>query len=281
MGAQFDGWAGLGVGRSYAMNPGSRRAPLAILRSAVAPSVANPAEDARMGLTTQWSQIERLQGDAATEAWQWFIDRYRGFVIAALRRLIWSSDRAVAACDEFWGYLFASGAVGRLQRSMRFRAFLVTLLRNYAQGWMRRNPRVPAAADVDDRPGADGWLPEDEEVALWAHQLLHLAIRRLERDQPRQAEALRAFYGLAPSADGEPPAPRRASDLAEVLGCSANALHQLLFRARAHLRDCVVEEVRQTVRTTQDLEAELEVLVAALARATPGIVGPWPNGGQP
>src|SRR6185436_15697914 len=122
------------------------------------------------------------------EAWQWFIDRYRGFVTAAVRRLIWSPDRAAEASEEFWGYLFQSGAVARLQRQSRFRAFLVGTLRNYAHDWVRRNPRLPQGDADEALPDPSTAWPEDEEVALWARQLLHLAFERLGREQPRQAE---------------------------------------------------------------------------------------------
>jgi hypothetical protein len=46
----------------------------------------------------------------------------------------------------------------------------------------------------------------------------------------------------------------------------------MLFRARQRLRACVVEEVRQTVSSQRDLDSELEVLLAALSTATPGLV---------
>jgi DNA-directed RNA polymerase specialized sigma24 family protein len=224
-----------------------------------------------MGLTTQWSQIEQLKGSAAPEAWEWFIDRYRGFVAAALRRLVWSPDRAAQASEEFWGYLFQSGAVARLERQPRFRAFLVGTLRNYAHDWMRRNPR-PSHDAAETLPDPGTTWPEDEEIAMWAHQVLHLALQRLDREHPRDVEMLRSFYGLPSSAGGAPVPRRRATDLAAALGCKANALHQLLFRARVRLRDSVVEEVRHTVSTLNDLKSELNVLLEALGRARPGLV---------
>ena len=227
-----------------------------------------------MSLTTQWSEIQQLQGRDATAAWQWFIDRYRGFVTAALRRLIWSPALAAAASEEFWGYLFQCGAVDRLERSMRFRAFLVGTLRNYAHDWLRRNPPVQHEVANDDRPDEGLPLLEDEEVALWVRQLLHLALQRLGREQPRWAKALCLFYGLPVAADGPPAFPHSATALATELGCTANALHQLLFRARQGLRNCLIEEVRQTVSSRRDLESELDVLLAALGRATPGLIAP-------
>jgi RNA polymerase sigma factor (sigma-70 family) len=225
-----------------------------------------------MVLTTQWSEIERLKGRATTDAWQWFIDRYRGFVSLALQRMIWSPERVDAAAEEFWGYLFQSGVVGRLQQPMRFRAFLVGTLRNYAHKWMRQNQRVGPGTATEREADHGAPLPEDEEVALWARQLLHLALARLERDQPSWARVLRSFYGLAQGPGEESEPPRLATEIAAELQCSTNALHQMLFRARQRLRACVVEEVRQTVSSQRDLDSELEVLLAALSTATPGLV---------
>lgn len=225
-----------------------------------------------MTLTTQWSKIGKLKGRDSTTAWQWFIDRYRDYVAAALRRLIWTSDGAAAASDEFWGYLFQSGALARIEPTVRFRSFLTGILRNYAHDWRRRNPPVRDQVVDDDRPQPDPILAEDEEVALWMCQVLRLALQRLECEQPRQARALRGFYGLPTGVDAAAGPRQGATALAAELGCSANAMHQLLFRARQSLRGCFVDEIRQTVGTRSDFNAELEVMLAALGRATPGLL---------
>lgn len=227
-----------------------------------------------MPLTTQWSRIEQMQGEAGADAWQWFVDRYRSFVAAALHRMIWSRERADAASEEFWGYLFQADVIGRLRRGMQFRGFLVSTLRNYAHDWLRRNPRLapPATAAAAERQDEHALLHEDEELALWARQILHLALQRLGREHPRHAAVLQAFYGVTPNANGQAASRRTASEIAAEHGLAANALHQLLFRARARLRECVIEEVRQTVSTKSDLESELCLLTAALGKVMPGLV---------
>lgn len=224
-----------------------------------------------MSLTTQWSAIERMKGHAASDAWLWFVDRYRPFVASVLRRLIWSAERAHCAHEEFWGYLFQSGAIDRLQERTCFRAFLTGTLRNYAHDWMRRNPSS-SGASLDGLDAAREPLREDEEVGLWGRQLLHLALQRMDAEQPRQARTLRAFYGVPDQVEAAPAVPRRATELAEELGCPPNALHQLLFRARRRLHECLVDEVRQTVSSNSDLESEMDVLLGALGRAAPGIL---------
>lgn len=230
-----------------------------------------------MSLTTHWTEIRQLAGNEQAAAWQAFVARYRDFVGATLRRLIWSPSRADAARDEFWGYLFASDVLTRLQPPMRFRAFLSGTLRNFANGWRRRD--APAASPLrnDDAVASGASLLEDEEIVLWGRQLLHLALRRLERTQPRQGAALRRFYGLSDDALADPVPRVGATALAAAMELSPNAIHQLLFRARQGLRDCLLEEIRQTVSTRPDLQVEFDLVFAALNTTNPGLLGPEPS----
>ncbi|MCC7065986.1 MAG: sigma-70 family RNA polymerase sigma factor [Planctomycetes bacterium] len=220
-----------------------------------------------------------MREHADETAWRWFIERYRGYLRAVLKRMLPSADCVETAVDEFWGYLFQSGLVARMQRPMRFRAFLVGTLRNYAYDWLRRNPRAQHAPTTIDTPAPIGWLPEDEEVALWVHQLLHLALQRLVRMQPRHAQVLRGCYGLGDAADSPPAVPVSPSQMALEMGLTRNALHQLTHRARETFRQCIVEEVRQTVSTEGDMADELAVLVEAVGRRHPGLVPPAPDTG--
>lgn len=233
-----------------------------------------------MSLTTHWTEIRQLSTGEQSGAWQAFLDRYRGFVEATLRRLIWSTDRATDARDEFWSYLFQSRVLARLQPPMRFRAFLSATLRNYALDWRRRNMqrRHESLHDVHAAPEPD--LAERDEMALWGHQLLHLALQRLDRTQPRWAKALRSFYGLGSDAMAALGTRTGAWDLAMELGLAnnpLNALHQLLFRARRGLRECLTEEVRQTVSTRPDLRDELMAVFAVLGTSIPGLLEADPS----
>lgn len=230
-----------------------------------------------MSLTTQWTEIRQLTAREQSAAWQAFVDRYRDFVLAALRRLIWSHGNAEQASEEFWSYLFESGVLMRLQPPMRFRAFLTGTLRNYAHGWQRRNhaTAMPDAHDELEAPVAA--MPEDEELRLWGRQLLHLAMQRLERTQPRWSTALRRFYGLPAHALAEASERTGATALAAELDVSPNALHQLLFRARQGLRESMIEEVRLTVSTRPELAAEFDLVFAALGTTNPGLLAHDPS----
>jgi DNA-directed RNA polymerase specialized sigma24 family protein len=221
---------------------------------------------------TQWSKLERLHSDCATESWSWFISRYRQYVIAVLRRLLWKQDSVEAATEEFWGYLFSSRALERADRSGRFRSFLSGVLRNYASVWIRGNAPRPTLGEQDAQVALPHGLPEAEELSLWAQQILHLGLERLGREYPAEERALRLFYGVPDQPGGDARPRQRATAIAAQIGCIANAMHQTLFRARTRLRDCIAVEVAATIGTSAQLQDELVLLTAAVGSAAPGIV---------
>ena len=84
--------------------------------------------------------------------------------------------------------------------------------------------------------------------------------------------ALRMFYGLPDRPGGDPPSPARATEIAKRIGCTANAMHQKLFRARSHLRECIEVEVSTTVGSSPDLRDEIVLVLGAVTRSKPGLV---------
>ena len=66
----------------------------------------------------------------------------------------------------------------------------------------------------------------------------------------------------------------RATEIAQRLGCTANAMHQTLFRARNRLRECIEKEVSATVSTSPELREEVMLMLGAVQRARPGLVDP-------
>lgn len=238
-------------------------------------------------LPTRWSKIDQLQAEDAGKAWEWFLDRYQSFVCAILSGMFRSSARGARAAEEFWGYFFQHKIHARADRGRRFRAYLSGVVRRFGLDWDRNRRAVGSSVDVDDNePGVVEELAEDVEMRLFARALIHNSLERLangadhdgaptSRAQPDAARMLRLFYGIAEEPGGDAPAPLKASRVAELLGAplEANAMHKRLHDARIRFREIVVDEVRQTVPTRQDLEDELLLVFASIQQVARGLVG--------
>lgn len=221
----------------------------------------------RSTLATYWTQIGDLDRSHAESAWQWFVERYRRFVRDVLVHLVGRAN-ADAATGDFWSYLFESGVLQRADRSRRLRAFLVGVLRNFARQWLKKH-RVafPTVPDADEPTCVD--LQEDEEMALWASNVLHNALAEMERRWPNSALVLRCFYGLR-DRNGQPGRPMSVTETAARLQCNVNAVHQALHRGRQRLRGCLELELRNLVGDCEVAE-EIPLILAAIGRQSPGL----------
>lgn len=218
-------------------------------------------------LATYWTQIGELDRSQAEDAWNWFIDRYRGFVRSVLARFV-TERHADAATDEFWAYLFTSDVIQKADRDRRLRGFLVGVLRNFAKDWLRRqrSPGQPVE-DLPERPTFD--LHEDEELTLWAASVLHNALEQMHQRWPNSADVVRMFYGLGDDAE-HPRAALSVTQTAAALQCTTNAVHQALHRGRKRLRACIEHELERLVGADEK-EEEIRLIFDAIGSRTPGL----------
>ncbi len=225
-------------------------------------------EQAHSTLATYWTHVGELDQSRAESAWTWFVERYRGFVRGVLRRFL-GDAHADAATDDFWTYLFTSKVLSKADRSRRLRAFLVGVLRNFAHDWRRAHVSAQQGEDEEapDRETFD--LHEDEEMSLWASNVLRNALVEMERRWPNSAEVLRSFYGLS-LADDRPVEPLSVSETAKRLGCNTNAVHQALHRGRKRLRSCLEAELARLVGR-EETATEIPLILSAIGRQTPGL----------
>ena len=221
--------------------------------------------------STRWSVIAQLHDGKPNESWDWFIRRYRGYVAAVLRHVGFRTEEANAATEEFWSYLYSSRAVEHADRNSRFRSFLSGVVRNYAKCW-RREHAIGAVGATDSALMEVPDLRVDVDLELWATQVLHLGLARLGRENADAERVLRWFYGLPAEVGGDAQPPIRATEIARRVGCTPNALHQTLFRARARLRQCIEKEIAITVGSSPDLRAEMLLLLGAIDNARPGLI---------
>ena len=229
-----------------------------------------PIAAATDALVTRWTQIGAMHGQNAEQAWQWFVGRYRHFVRGILGGLLGQQNRAQAAEEEFWGYVFLSGALQRADRDRRFRAFLSGIVRNFARSWARTKG-LPIAAEAalegltDDRGG------ESAELSLWVENVVDNALATLRDENPTTAKALESFYGIGLASAAS--TPKSASDVATALGNTTQGVYMLLFRGRKRLQQLIEEELREGCQDEAAWRGELQMLLGIAATKLPGLVG--------
>lgn len=220
-------------------------------------------------LSTRWTRIGALHGQDAEQAWHWFVERYRPFVRGILGGMLGAGAKATQAEDEFWGYVWLSGALTRADRERRFRAFLSGIVRNFARSHGRaRGLRIAEEHALAATPARDD---SAAELTLWVDNVIANAMAELRGESPNTAAAMASFYGLPGGLhEGTPMA---AGEVAERLGNSTQGIYMLLFRGRKRLRALIEDELREGCRDEAALGDELQALVGVAASRLPGLLG--------
>lgn len=219
---------------------------------------------------TRWSMILRMQGEGADEGWRWFLTRYEPVIRAMLQRRL---PRALAndAEAEFWGYLFASRALGRADRTRRFRAYLAGIVTNFARAFQRRQrPGGQHEGGIEQLAASADHDFEQVELRAWARHTLMLALATMEAEFPAQVATLRWFYGL-PDAGGAG-APITVTEIAARTGKKIATVHQDLTRGRQRLRHCIERDLRETVGNADEWRDELRLVCGAIESERPGLL---------
>ncbi|MEZ6037054.1 MAG: sigma factor [Planctomycetota bacterium] len=229
---------------------------------------ADPARSNLPSLATRWTRIGALHGQDAEQAWHWFVERYRPFVRGILGGMLGNSAKATAAEDEFWGYVWLSGALTRADRDRRFRAFLSGIVRNFARSFARKRG-LPIADEltIDATPAR----PETtSELQLWVDNVIANAIAALRNESTATATALASFYGI----DGGLRAGQSmsASEVADAIGNSTQGVYMLLFRGRKRLRTLIEDELREGCQDQAAFGEELQALLGLAASRLPGLL---------
>lgn len=229
------------------------------------------------GFVTRWSKLDELAGTQADDAWRWFIDRYRPFARSVLSRILKTRGRGrdlEAAVEEFWAYLFSSNVFASADRGRRFRSFLAGTLHHFVRDYCRKNRHMQSEdEEVEIEPASVDALPETEELRLFAHQVLRLALAQLEANHSDNAKAVRWFYGVDQDREDLSAVcePLSVAEIAERLGIKSNAVHQVLHRGRKRLRVHIEAELKDTVTDGKDLDEEVRTILEALAQGAPGL----------
>ncbi len=229
--------------------------------------------------STHWSLVLAAgeEGTTAREALESLCTAYWLPVYAYVRRRAANADDAQDLTQAFFASLLELRAFAAADPARgRFRAFLLTTLRNFlaneherAAALKRGGGRTVISLDagIAERSllsdAQRKSTPEQEFERRWALALLDRVIERLADEQAaagRQAEfeALRLFL------TGQDPDTRQA-DVAGQLGMTQEAVRAAIYRLRKRYRALLRNEIAQTVSSADEVDDELQRLFKALA----------------
>jgi RNA polymerase sigma-70 factor (ECF subfamily) len=193
---------------------------------------------------------------------------------AFVRRQGHSPDDAQDLTQEFFARLLARGDLASVAPERgRFRAWLLAVMKHFlAKEWVRANRLKRgggvAAVPLDGVAGeerythepADSVTPEKLYDRRWAMDLLDRGLIRLEAEQAA-AGKVEQFAALKFCLAGEKVALR---EVADRLGSSEGAIKVAVHRLRERYRQLIREEIASTVDREEEIETELQELLAAL-----------------
>ncbi|MEK7413563.1 MAG: sigma-70 family RNA polymerase sigma factor, partial [Planctomycetota bacterium] len=221
--------------------------------------------------TTRWSQVLAAGSQdqaAASAALAWLCERQWEPLRRVARRLGVSGDEAEDLVQDFCCRLIERRLeLGALEPSGgQFRAWLLTVFRNYLHDWRahRRAAKRGGAADHRDvltvEPTAAVLDPEFDRD--WAEAILARALDRLGAEQagtPGRFTALRQLLGGNATPDSY-------TTIGAGIGLSEAAVKVAIHRMRQRLRELLRQEITETLAepTPQAIDDELAALAAAL-----------------
>jgi DNA-directed RNA polymerase specialized sigma24 family protein len=196
-------------------------------------------------------------------------------VYAYVRRRGYDVPEAQDLTQEFFARMLQKNWVAQADPGRgRFRSFLLSALNHFLANEWRRSQAAKRGAgakhlSIDDT--AETWYalepaceltPEKIYDRRWAIRVLDLGLARLKERYLSQGkgatfEALKSFLSAEADARGRDRA-------AAQLGISLGAIATAVYRLRCQYRDCVREEIAQTVSTLAEVEDEMKSLCAAL-----------------
>ncbi len=230
---------------------------------------------------TQWTVILTAGGMASPEsaaALERLCRAYWYPLYAFVRRSGYSPTDAEDLTQEFFARLLEHNWVAHADRHKgRFRSFLLLAMKRFlAKEWqkaktLKRGGQVRFVPLEFDRAEtrysqepANPRTPEEVFEKHWAMTLLGTVLERL-RGEYAGAGKGGLFEALEPCLIGRRESQPYAT-LAGRLGMSEAAVKMAVHRLRERYRECLQEEIGQTVASTADVDEELRHLFRVLAR---------------
>jgi RNA polymerase sigma-70 factor (ECF subfamily) len=230
--------------------------------------------------TTRWSvvvQAGRQDGERSRAALSELCGTYWYPLYAYVRRRGNTPDDAHDLTQAFFTRLLEKNVVHAADPARgRFRAFLLGSLKNFlANEWDREHAqkrgggRTPLSLDYElgeerfSRDPGHMLTPEKEYERNWALAVLERALGRVEAEYAKRAKQ-KLFARLKPSLVTPDDDDSRLA-IAKDLGMTEGSVKVALHRMRGAFRECLRQEIADTVGEERDLEDELRALMEALA----------------
>ena len=240
----------------------------------------SPEDLPRRFVTTHWSLVlsaARKSSPHSQQALSELCEAYWAPLYWHVRRLGNDPAQAQDLTQGFFARLLEKHVLGYVDREKgRFRSFLLASLQNYLTNEHERRNALKRGGgqkilsmDFDLAEHGYALEPAHEATAerlferRWAITLLEKALRSLEKQYARDNKQL-LFDASVPfltAASGQP----RYSAVAEQLEMTEAAVKMAVSRLRRRYRELIRTEVQQTISDLDDVDDELQHLLAALS----------------
>jgi RNA polymerase sigma factor (sigma-70 family) len=232
---------------------------------------------ARQFTSTHWSVV-MAAGRDDTQGKEAFGRLYRTYwrpLYFFVRRQGHSAADAQDLTQEFFARLLEKNGLGSADPAKgRFRSFLLTAMRHFlVNEWKRSSAQkrggglalisldAGSAETHYEMEPVDNASPEKLFDREWAWTLLEEVLNRLKAEQER-AGKLDQFNALRGCMIGDQVIPYR--ELASQLRTTEDALRMAVHRLRKRYGALLREEIARTVSNPQEIDAEIQHLMAAL-----------------
>jgi len=232
-------------------------------------------------MTTRWSVVLAAGGTsqpAAREALSTLCGLYWHPLYAFIRRRGSSPEEAEDMTQAFLVHVIEKESLRHVDPGKgKFRSFLLTSLKNFLSDQRSKETALkrgggvaPVSLDAEEAegrysldPGHD-LTPERIFERQWALTVIEQAMTRLRERYARSGKE-NHFDEMKIFLSGEKrPVPYAYAEIAERLGLTGLAVKVAVHRLRKRFRDALREEIVQTVASSEEIDAELQALYAAL-----------------
>ena len=219
-------------------------------------------------INTMWSTLVKAHGSAGEErkaALSRLVQRYNRPIYRYLVAVLRDQAAAEEVFQEFALHLVQGDYQHADPARGRFRQYLKTVLLHLVAHYRRRQLRQPyqAGSEILEDAALSTATDEQEFQTTWRDELLSRTWERLSGEEQASGKPLHTMLHYRtqhPEVDSQ----AMAAEFARQLGrpFTAAGVRQTIHRAREHFADLLLDEVAQSLQTTNldDLEQELAEL---------------------